>query len=462
MKTMSSNISSVELGASFSEGQLRSFCGNPRTAYAHAMALNSTTVTLWLLVAAAAMISLEKSRWAMGNAYPLALVLSMGGLGLLNSARLWRKGTAAPAFGACTRLTFTILLFWCAVTIVRFDWFSIWEIKQALGKSNFAWAWIMPVGMVLGSDVGIWKRALRVTVTAGVMGCILLVVGWTLLSLRGDFGLTRVCPLALVFWHYLSKRTKRIVLLGSLITLLLSLLAATRNEVFGAGLLFLFASYIQFFRREVWRLRTRVYVMIGYSIALIMIFWVASVEHVPLVGDTINAGIDRFKGKLFDNTRAGEEGDSLYAMFRRDLTGLDFVVGRGCVGRYKVKHAPSDRSSGGYQDESRERRYIECGYLQIILHGGIVMLALILALAVPAIYLGMFRTRNWFTRGCAFIVLGRLLEMIPFGLPAANMRYVLFWMAIGACLSWRIRAMSETEILGSFAPAYAFDKRNRR
>jgi hypothetical protein len=330
------------------------------------------------------------------------------------------------------------------------------------GGQTFAWAWVVPVSMVLGSDIGIWRRALRTVVSIGAIGCIILIAGWALISLHGDFALTRACPIVLLFWHYLSKQTRRIALFGAFVTVFLSVLSATRNEVFSGGLLILFAIYIQFFRYHPWRLITRVFIMFMLSMVFVIGAYIASVDSVPFVGYTINAGITQFKEKLFKDTRRTDDSDSLYKQFFQSVGGRDLVIGRGCMGRYNFKYATPDGPFRGYQGTYRERWNVECGYLQIILNGGVIMLVLILSLAIPAIYLGMFRSKNWFTRGCSFIVLGRLLEMVPFGLPIADVQYVLFWMAIGACLTWKIRAMSDADIIGIFTYEYALGMEEER
>lgn len=452
---ISSNIGSPEMMANISWSQLRLAPAALRTLYA--WALTSITITLWLLALTIAATVLEKTRWSIGNAYLIGVLLCLSGLSLLNTVRLSRRCMTAPVFSNYTRFVFAALLVWCAVTIVRVDWFDEGEIKQALGGIFFGWAWVVPVSMVLGSDIGIWKRALRVVVSMGALGCIIIIVGWTLLFLHGDFGFTRICPIALLFWHYLSKQMKQIVLPAALIGFFLSVLSATRTEVFGVGLLILFASYIQFFRRDIWRLITRVCLIFLFSMAFVMIVYIASVGSVPFAGDTINAGIARFKDKLYKNSRINYKGDWLYTEFLRDVRGLDLVLGRGCRGTYIIyrKTADTPRSL-------RVRKHIECGYFQVILHGGVVMLILMLALSIPAIYLGIFRSRNWFTRGCAFIVLGRLLEMLPFAPPIANVQYVLFWMAIGACLTWKIRAMSDADIVKMFSTRCVLGAGNER
>jgi len=421
--------------------------------WTYGAAAGAVPVVVWLLALARAAVSLEKSKWQLGTANLAGVLLCLGGLGLLYS--VWRnRHLSQVIWGRRVRYLFAALLAWCVVIVVRVDWRDFWwQVRPAWAGQYFAWAWVVPASMVLGADMRIWRQAFKASVAVSGLGCFVLVCGWVMISLRGDFSFTQVSPVLLLFYHYFTIRWRRIILLGTLISLLLSILAATRNEVLSTGLLMLGAGYIQFQRHQLWRTRTRVCIFGLFALALGAVLYVASVDHVPLVGDTINSGIDRFKDKLMKNTRSTVEGESLYSEFFSDVQGLDLVIGRGCMGIYRTNLGSLD--SGVYE---MGRRHIECGYLQVILHGGLVALVLILTLAVPAIYLGLFRSRNWFAQGCALLVITRLCEMVPFGLPSADVRYMLFWMAIGACLAYDIRMLSEDQCavaLGNWrAPVY--------
>ncbi len=405
---------------------------------------NSLAAALWLLTVSRAAGFLEKTRWSIGSSYLVGVLLCLGGIFLLRT--VWLARRSAVMFDEYTRFVFGTLVAWCVVTLLRMNWLD-WSttVRLAWAGPFFAWAWMVPLSMVLGSDVGMWRRTLSAVVHLSTLGCALFIGGWLLLSLPATFRFAEACQIALLFWHYLPKQARRIVLLGSFINVFMSLLGAARNEVVASGLLICFASLIQFTRYHVSRPKVRIRLILAFAVVAGLIGYVASVDRVPLVGDYVNSGITAFKGKMFTNTRGGEEG-AFFPNFFADMKGKDYVLGRGCMGMYRVEAGSFDM---GFW--SAGRQYIECGYLQIILNGGLIMLILILALAVPAIYLGLFQSRNWFTRGCAFIVLVRLLEMVPFGLPCADVRYVLFWMAVGACLTWRLRALSEADITWALA-----------
>jgi O-antigen ligase len=92
------------------------------------------------------------------------------------------------------------------------------------------------------------------------------------------------------------------------------------------------------------------------------------------------------------------------------------------------------------------RLEIENGYLQIILKTGIIGLLLMVIIAIRALYLGVFRSKNTFTVICALIVLERYMAMNFGGLPEYSMNYILYWICVGGCLSERIRNLSNVEI----------------
>jgi len=123
-----------------------------------------------------------------------------------------------------------------------------------------------------------------------------------------------------------------------------------------------------------------------------------------------------------------------------------FLFGKGINGTY---YAPGiDKAFTGIHLSYRNQDYrfhIENGYLQFILNGGLVYLFLFLAILIPAGYLGMFRSNNLFTKGCATVIFLWLIDMIPFGVASFSFRYLLVWVCVGICFSKRIRSMSEDE-----------------
>jgi len=137
------------------------------------------------------------------------------------------------------------------------------------------------------------------------------------------------------------------------------------------------------------------------------------------------------------DTRTGVE-VYMYA----DMSPVDWVIGKGIKGQYycPVVDNVNDASGQGY------RETIETGYLQIILKGGIVSLALLLLMFLPAVYKGFFKSQNILSKAAAMWVFLWIVYLYPAGGIVFNFNYVLVWVATGICYSERIRNMSDNTI----------------
>jgi hypothetical protein len=371
--------------------------------------------------------------------YPSSLFLCAG-MYMIVKASIQSRNSALLCMDSKSVVVWCMLVMWSVYTVARgitFDRFAI----QIWGIRIYAWAWVVPVCMLLGVSLSSWIRVLRLVVTATMLGVPL----WMLMRLLGkntDLGLTSAAPLALVFGNYLPKISKLVLWLGAFACMYLYVLSSERNLLIGNGLLILMSLYI--FALLPGHTRSlRILIVISAALLLaVLVYYVWVSDNIVGVNERAQVRIAEFKETLFENSRYGEN-HSLYRDFLTDVRGLDFLIGRGCQGTYL--------GFIGNEMGWKYRREIECGYFHIILKGGIVLLALILTLAVPAVYLGLIYSRNWFTRGCAIIVLVRLIEMAPFGLPSADPRYVIFWLAVGACLSPQLRGMSEYDMACSFS-----------
>ena len=399
----------------------------------------------WLLALNMVVRILAKTRWFSNTIYFSAPLLIIGMLCLLYAAKRYVDKNRLPFKNEYIRIIYCLLCIWCIFTIFHGASFDYRTWRDMWGISLYSWTWVVPICMIFGADIKIWNSILQVIFQQGKTGIVVLVLGTALLSLFSPLGLIWGCPIALLFIHYLPKRWKKTILIGATISLFFSVLASARNQVLAHGIIMFFAAFINFYRKSHWQLRTRL-IVITLCFALFgIIYYFSVVGQFSFTGlkieRSINRQITEFKEGLFDNSRGWGEEDSLYNEFFRDVNGFELLIGRGSMGTY------AGRIGATILIPDYRRPNIECGYLQVMLKGGLIMLVLILALAIPAIYLGLFRTNNWFTRGAAFIVLDWLIEMVPYGLPDARLPYVIFWMAIGCCLSKSIRSIPESDIL---------------
>lgn len=144
------------------------------------------------------------------------------------------------------------------------------------------------------------------------------------------------------------------------------------------------------------------------------------------------------EGGAFKDSRQG-----IYEPFFRDLSFWEKIWGRGAVASYD----PGDSHLAQYHLGGRLRRHIEVGHLYHMLTGGIIQNILFSSLALGGVFLGLRRSRNRFTYGLAFIVLGWVLLMLTAAFPSGNLRYVLVWLAIGGCWSKELRSMTTQEFI---------------
>lgn len=132
--------------------------------------------------------------------------------------------------------------------------------------------------------------------------------------------------------------------------------------------------------------------------------------------------------RIDSDTRSGTEED-----FYKDMRNTtDWVFGRGMNGTYK---SPSVASI-----DQLNRVGIETGYLNIILHGGLLMLIPYMILLLYASYKGFFHSNSLFLKACSFYVFMHVLMLYPEGTPKLTLEYFILFIFIRMCVSekWRL------------------------
>jgi len=140
--------------------------------------------------------------------------------------------------------------------------------------------------------------------------------------------------------------------------------------------------------------------------------------------------------------------EEVFILYFLDMSDKDWIVGKGLNGTYFCPGI--DKQWSGGEDPAHrdldDRVYIENGFLQLILNGGIIYLVLYMLVLVPAIILGLFLSRNLLSKGCAILILLFILDMIPFGLPTFSFRHFIVWFCVAICFSKQMRLKNDEEI----------------
>lgn len=234
----------------------------------------------------------------------------------------------------------------------------------------------------------------------------------------------------LLNYTYFSTKIR----VGSLLVVVLSLFICTymarRNIMltFGGyllatvGLYFAFTSISSIIKKIILCLFLIIILISGYLFFL-------SVQNTVFSGITDRALV---------NTR-----EEIFLSYFEDMSEKDWIIGKGMDGTY---YAPTADEESPFGTDEDYRYLIEGGYLQVILKGGIINVLLLLLIAIPAIKKGLFQSDNLFAKSSAMLVLLWLVDMFPWGMPAFDLRYMLFWFSIGVCYNSELCQFSDNEV----------------
>ncbi len=125
--------------------------------------------------------------------------------------------------------------------------------------------------------------------------------------------------------------------------------------------------------------------------------------------------------------------------FYADMKPNDWIRGKGMNGKYFCPGI----DEGATTDY---RNVIETGYLQMILKGGIINVVLYLLIAVPAIFLGLFFSKNLLSKAAGVWILLSLLHSYPTIVNNFTLQYLIVWISVGICYSKKLRKLQDRQL----------------
>ena len=127
--------------------------------------------------------------------------------------------------------------------------------------------------------------------------------------------------------------------------------------------------------------------------------------------------------RLYDDTRTWLENE-FYRSFRNDTTG--WIFGRGSLGTFQ-------------SSEYGNRSLVETGYLDMILHGGILLLISYVYVLFMGFIRGFFMSRNKLINGMALFLLANIFLLYPGGHMALDFQAICIWLSVACCCCRRTR-----------------------
>lgn len=138
-----------------------------------------------------------------------------------------------------------------------------------------------------------------------------------------------------------------------------------------------------------------------------------------------------FNKSAFEESR-GLVFDDFFSDFN---TAKDWMIGRGLLGTVR-------RSILGNEDAG----FIENGFLNILLKGGLLYALPFIIILLRASFLGIFRSNNELCSGLGFLILLHVIMMGYFNLPDFSPKYIMIWISASSLLDVRFRNLNNEEI----------------
>jgi hypothetical protein len=332
------------------------------------------------------------------------------------------------------KLIFTIYFIWVVLIIlrgIRLDFASI--MYMLLSADYGVLTYFVPLIILFPKDLNFYKKIFNVIRTFSFLFFFGATLYLNSLLTRSSETKDVIEALAwylalpsgfiLLTYKYHSTTRKILALSTIVVSLLFSIYQARRglSTILLSTLIFSFFSFILFGKQKV---------LVIYLAALLISLGWLYINSIYNISNNKLLSFIAQRGE--EDTRTGVE-----VYFYNDMGTKDWIMGRGMNGTY---YCP------GIDDEKDYRTVIETGYLQIILKGGLIRLILYLLIMVPAVFLGLFSSKNILSKAAAFWIIIDLIALYPATVESFDFQYIIVWVSVGICYSKKIRNYSDAYI----------------
>src|SRR5690606_9486665 len=331
---------------------------------------------------------------------------------------------------------FVLYIAWTVTIIARGTEFSFYDIKVMLFLPyEGIFSYLAPLIILFPRNLLYYKKAFDAAIILAVLYIIHDVIVIGEIMDRGNdngkgmlevFTKSLALPAGLVFLTYYYHPKQRKILAASIL-FLASLLATYRAR---RSLLLMSMNPLLF--------GYLLYLINSKKKFLIIFFSIFMSLFLALFAESfINTDSDRGLFASLMERGTADTRTNVELCLYADMEVLDWIVGKGMNGTY---YCPNIEEN----DSIDYRTGIESDYLNTILKGGIIYLGLCLLIMIPAVYKGLFQSRNLLSKAAAIWILLYLLYLYPAPVSKFNANYLLVWMSVGICYSKMIRQLPET------------------
>ncbi len=336
-------------------------------------------------------------------------------------------------------LVYIVFLVWSLVVVARGVEFDYTSIKQLLFRPKSGiFVYLVPVVLLFPKDKVFLRKLFDVIIILGILYLLisLIFIKDLIMPVNHDRSremlehfsqyLSFPAGFLLLTYIYHSGKRKLFAIFIVVLTFMLAVIRARR------GLMFITFSYM-FFAYLFYQYVNRAKII--NTLLSVFLIVLVSVVAMKIYEANRKGTFSLITERIGQQTRSEVE-----QYFFMDLKTRDWIFGKGLEGEYFCPGVDEGERISIY------RTVIETGFLQIILNGGIISLALMLLIMIPAIIKGLFYSRNVLSKAAGAWIVLFLLYAYP-GAPAMfSMSYILTWISIGICYSTELRMIPETKM----------------
>ncbi len=348
------------------------------------------------------------------------------------------------------RFVFILYCLWLLAVISRGIHFDYVSLNLMLSDADYGiFIYFAPFLLLFPTDYSFYSKIFNVIIILGISFLVYDILFFRqLLDRTGEtqdfiehFSKSLSIPCAFILLTYKYHSTKRNLLaLGIIVVSLLFSVYKARRGLSSIILAFSIASYFLYL------FNTRRKLLVIYLSFLFIILGALYYSNLYHVKKNSLLGLIAERGN--DDTRTVVE-----LFFYGDMKNNDILVGKGINGEYFCPDCEEDQ-------ETNYRSYIETGYLQIILKGGIIMLGLYLLIAIPAIILGLFYSKNSLAKASGIWILISLVSLYPATVNTFSFAFLLVWISVGICYNKRLRNLPDVDLMKIFQGPFS-EERNK-
>lgn len=308
------------------------------------------------------------------------------------------------------------------------------SFKYFITNQYLLWPMVIPFLVFYDKTPDALVQATKVFLMMGKLFLLIVIIDFPLITSRLT-GEPLICCLTLTIgfilfnMNHISNRHLFLALLATLVSLGASIFLARRSLILTFGMFLLVAGIVALKKIKFAKL-IRILPLLAITTCIFIIY---SDRIIPKMTERINE-------RLTEDSRSYVVENFFNSMEK------DMLFGKGMNGKY---YSPIDETvyveDGVKFDEIDFRDMIENGYLQSMLSGGILNVALFLMVILPAAFLGIFHSSNSFVKACGITIFLFSIDMLAYGLPRLTVQYLAVWLAVGICYKKSLRELENED-----------------